>query len=298
METVDEPDHGRAVGEALFVTFLWSTSYVLIAVGLRELPALTFAGLRYALAFFVLVPFFVRAGGHRTLRELSAREWLSLVALGVVLYALTQGAQFAALVTLRPATVSLVLSFTPAVVALLAGATLGERPTRGGWVGIALLSVGALLYLSPGLAPAEIVGLAIAVLALLANATGAVLGRHANLGGRSPLFVTTVSMGIGSVLLLATGVGLQGLPAPSPGTWLLVAWLSVVNTAVAFTLWNRCLTVLSAVESSVVNNTMLVQVALLGWLALGQALSPVELLGLLGVGIGALVVQLSGRRDR
>ena len=36
--------------QALFVTFLWSTSWVLIKIGLDQIPALPFAGLRYTLA--------------------------------------------------------------------------------------------------------------------------------------------------------------------------------------------------------------------------------------------------------
>ena len=40
--------------QALFVTFLWSTSWVLIKFGLQDIPAISFAGLRYALAFLLL----------------------------------------------------------------------------------------------------------------------------------------------------------------------------------------------------------------------------------------------------
>lgn len=47
--------HHAAVLQALLVTFLWSTSYVFIKVGLRDIPALTFAGLRYGLAAVCLV---------------------------------------------------------------------------------------------------------------------------------------------------------------------------------------------------------------------------------------------------
>ncbi len=48
--------HGKAVLQALFVTFLWSTSWVFIKLGLTDIPALTFAGLRYSLAFLCLLP--------------------------------------------------------------------------------------------------------------------------------------------------------------------------------------------------------------------------------------------------
>jgi drug/metabolite transporter (DMT)-like permease len=42
--------HTRAILQALLVTFLWSTSFVLIKIGLQDIPALSFAGLRYSLA--------------------------------------------------------------------------------------------------------------------------------------------------------------------------------------------------------------------------------------------------------
>jgi drug/metabolite transporter (DMT)-like permease len=42
---------------------------------------------------------------------------------------------------------------------------------------------------------------------------------------------------------------------------LIIGWLSVINTAFAFTLWNHTLRTLTAVESSVMNNTVLVQIA-------------------------------------
>ena len=48
--------HTSAVLQALFVTFLWSTSWVLIRIGLEDIPALTFAGLRYTIAFLCLLP--------------------------------------------------------------------------------------------------------------------------------------------------------------------------------------------------------------------------------------------------
>ena len=54
--------HVRAILQALFVTFLWSTSWVLIKLGLDAIPALTFAGTRYFLAFLVLLPLVVRPG--------------------------------------------------------------------------------------------------------------------------------------------------------------------------------------------------------------------------------------------
>lgn len=289
--------HTRAVLTALFVTVLWSSSYVLIERTLDDIPALTFAGLRYFLAFLVLLPVAARRDALAELWDASAGEWASLVALGLLMYALTQGAQFVALTHIRAATVSLLLNFTPAAVALASAPVLSERPSAGEWTGIGVLLVGVAVYFWPFGAPAgRVFGVVVMVLGVLGNASASVIGRAVNRErSLSPTSVTVGSMGVGSAVLLGAGASTQGVPPLSPENWLVVAWLAVVNTALAFTLWNHSLRTLSAVESSVLNNTMLVQVAVLGWVFLGQSLAGVEIAGLLLVGAGALAVQTTGR---
>lgn len=283
-----------ALVQALFVTFLWSTSWVLIKVGLEAIPALTFAGLRYVLATLLLLPLALRGGLFGALRALAARERLELALLGVVLYALTQGAQFVALALLPAATVSLVLSFTPVLVAGLATATLREPLTRGQWLGVGLAAGGALVYFGAAAWPSgRWAGLTVATVGLFANALAAVLGRAvARRGTLRPLDVTVSSMAVGATLLLAVGVGVQGLPALDAQGWAIVTWLAVVNTALAFVLWNRSLRGLSATESSVVNNTMLVQIALLACLVLREPISAGGWTGIALVVAGTLAVQL------
>ena len=45
-----------AILKAIFVTFLWSTSWILIKWNIHQIPPLTFAGLRYTIAFLILLP--------------------------------------------------------------------------------------------------------------------------------------------------------------------------------------------------------------------------------------------------
>ena len=129
------PSHAAAIGQALFVTFLWSTSWVLIKWGLQDIPALPFAGLRYWLAFLVLLPFALRSPGNRAaLRGMTRREVWVLAWYGVLFVAVTQGAQFLGLAMLPAATVSLLLNFSPVGVALV-GRCFWPRRLRGcsGW---------------------------------------------------------------------------------------------------------------------------------------------------------------------
>lgn len=290
--------HFVAVLQALFVTFLWATSWVLIKIGLQDIPALTFAGLRYTLAFLCLAPLLLRQEGTAALRRLTRADWLRLLVLGVVFYAVTQGAQFVALAYAPAVTVTLVLSFTAVAVALLGIVTLAEVPHGRQWLGILLALAGALVYFYPfGLAQAQFIGIVVAVVGMLANSVSSVLGRYVNRSGAlRPLTVTVVSMGIGATLLLITGVTLQGLPRLGWQSWAIIVWLAVVNTAVAFTLWNHTLRTLSAMESTVINNTMTVQIAILAVLFLGETLNGRELAGLALVVLGTLLVQLRRRR--
>lgn len=300
--------HRRALAQAVFVTFLWSTSWVLIKFGLDAIPPLVFAGLRYGLASVILwAVLLAQRPKRRALAAQTRADWLGLVALGVVMYALTQGGQFVALSALPATVLSLALGFTPIVVVALSLPLLGEAPTRRQVLGVAIFLAGAWTYLD---VPAfddgfALLGLVAAGVTIAANAGGSLLGRSINRhradrpDGRpgernSPdaLVVTTVSMSVGSALLLAVGLAVESVPELSLSSWLLIAWLAVVNTAFAFTLWNRSLQHLTATESSVVNNTMLVQIAILAAVFLGESVTWTQGVGLAVATVGALLVQL------
>jgi drug/metabolite transporter (DMT)-like permease len=288
--------HTRAVWQALLVTFLWSTSWVFIKIGLQgDLPPITFAGLRYTLAFLCLLPILLRRPALvASVRQMSGRMWAVLIVLGLVYYAANQGAQFVGLALLPAATVNLLLSFTAVVVTFLSILLLAEQPTRLQWIGVGVYLLGALTYFYPVALPADqLLGIVVVIGGLLSNAAATLIGRKINREGQfHPLVVTTISMGFGALVLLGIGIFTQGFPQLTLIQWGIVAWLAVVNTALAFTLWNHTLRTLSAMESSVINNAMLIQIPLLAWLFLGEGLAIQQIIGVGLAGLGILVVQL------
>jgi drug/metabolite transporter (DMT)-like permease len=296
----DRLPHLRVVLQALFVTFLWSTSWVLIKVGLRDIPPVTFAGMRYTLAFLCLLPLAARSHNRASVRELTGRRWLELVGLGILFYAITQGASFVSLAYLPAMTVSLLWNLTTITVAMLGIWLLAEPLTALQWGGVALNLLGVLLYFyPPAFAGAQVVGLLAALLGVLANAASSILGRRVNRRrDTQPVVVTTISMGIGAAVLLSIGLSVQGLPPLRAEHWIIIGWLAVVNTAFAFTLWNHTLRNLTAVESSIINSTMLGQIAVLAWLFLGEGLNWQRGVGLTLAALGTLMVHLRSRRGR
>jgi drug/metabolite transporter (DMT)-like permease len=288
--------HIKAVLQALFVTFLWSTSWVLIKIGLKtSLPAVTFAGLRYSLAFLCLLPFVLFNPNHRgTIHKLSRRIWIQLIILGLVFYTLTQGAQFVGLAFLPAATLILLLNLSPMLVALLSGLSNKESPSLFQWGGILLSATGVLIYFLPLNIPnGQMFGLLVAFIGMLANSASSLLGRRVNSQGNLPaIIVTTISMGIGGSILLIVGAFTQGFGHIDSQQWLIIGWLAVVNTASAFVLWNHSLGTLTAVESSIINNLMLPQIAILAWVFLDEPLNARQITGMALVVAGTLIVQL------
>jgi drug/metabolite transporter (DMT)-like permease len=291
---VSESGHRAAILQALLVTFLWSTSWVLIKIGLQDIPALTFAGLRYFLAFLCLLPFVLRSGQLSTLRGLSLAGWGRLVLLGVLLIAITQGAQYVGLSYLPSVTVSLLFNLTILLAVYLGMILLAERPGILQWMGLLACLIGVLIYFYPVSLPSgQVFGMAIVLVGVITNALSSVLGRAINRAkDLHPLAVTCVSIGVGGALLLLSGVLVQGFPNLELRHWLIIAWLAVVNTAFAFTMWNQTLRTLTVIESNIINNTMLIQIAILAWLFLGETLTPREVIGMLLVAVGAVIVQL------
>lgn len=288
------PSRLGAIATALLVTFLWSSSWVLIRWGLDDeaLDPLTFAALRYGAAAVLLVAWvFHRPALRREARDaVRSMGWL-LAALGLVFYAVTQGAQFVAIDNQPAATTSVVLSWTPLLVGLVAARSLSEPASPRQLSGTILVVLGAWLYFGGGLG-ATVVGMAAALVGLAANVAAALLGRRVNREADAPpVVVTALSMCVGAAVLAAAGVGVEGVPAISGGAWLIIAWLAVVNTAFAFTLWNLSLRRLSALESAAVNNTMLIQIAVLAWMFLDERPGFPEVAGMLLVSAGVFLAQ-------
>ena len=280
--------------QALFVVFLWATSWVFIKIGLSEIPSLLFAGLRYFLAFVILLVVLLLSDVKREIKELPKKTWGRIIILGLLFYAGTQGAMFVALLYLPAVTVNLLWSFSSAAVALLGIAWLSENPRLFQWGGIALTIIGAVIYFYPVTIPqTQIIGVLVAAIGILANAFSSIIGRDINRSGQyPPLIVTVISMGAGSITLLIVGLITESVPAISLNNWLIIIWLATVNTAFAFTLWNHTLRTLTAMESSIINGTMLIWIPIFAIMFLGETISAKEIIGLIVVGIGTLIVQL------
>jgi drug/metabolite transporter (DMT)-like permease len=280
----------RALPEGLLVTFLWSTSYVLTKIGLRALPPLTFVAYRYIIASAVLLVIALMRSHGRSITVKADLPKLFL--LGVAGYSVAQGLQCVGLFHLPAVTVTFLLNFTPVMVLLFGIVLLQEFPAPLQVAGMALALIGAYLFFLAPLSGAELVGVVATLLSGLGWAAYMVLSRRfLRKDEFKPLNLTAVSMFFGAVTLLASALLTERSVEIFLREWVIILWLSLVNTALAFVLWNHALERMNAFELSVLQNTMLIQIGILAWAFLGEELTAMKLMAMLMVFTGVLIVQ-------
>jgi drug/metabolite transporter (DMT)-like permease len=288
-------DYVKAALLALLVTVLWASSWVIIKFGLQELPPLTFAGLRYFLAAMVLMTAVLSRDTPRSiLRNISSRDFAVLAGYGLIFVTITQGAQFVGLDLLEAIAVSLLLNMTPLLVLVIGIVALKEVPSPK-QIGLILVGIlGVLVYFYPlDLGVLQTVGLLVVLAGVIANAFSSIIGRAINRQKTfPPLIVTAVSMLVGSTVLLAAGLAFERIQSISLLSVLYIIWLSIVNTAIAFTLWNKAMQTLRAVDISIINGTMLPQIVVLSIVFLGEMPDLLDWLGLVLIALSALAIQI------
>lgn len=207
---------------------LWSSTWLFIRVGLREIAPLTFAWLRLAIALSVLAPITLRRGAWRSLRtpELTNIAAAGLLLLGVNYALVFWGAQFI------PSGLAAILQAMTPVLGLAFGWCLGSEAVN----------------------PLKVLGLiaGVAGVVTIFGAEADASGRHAMLGGIAvlagsacvavayvtvktsgkhldPVDITTIQIATALVPLACAALLLEG--APTWGQWSVRGWSALLYLA-------------------------------------------------------------------
>lgn len=218
---------------ALAVVVVWGTNFVVIRVGLDVLPPLTFATLRFALAFLPAALFVPRP----------AIGWRALAAYGVLIGFGQFGLLFIAMNgRISPGLASLVVQSQVFFTIALAMRGRGERLAAYQILALLLATLGIGLIAAFAGGSATPMGLLLVLLAAIAWAGGNHVARES--GVRNMLaFVIWASLFSVPPLALAA-LALEGpqaigaaLSHAGPGTWAAVVWQSVGNTLFGYAAW-------------------------------------------------------------
>ncbi len=284
------PAHLLAIGEVLLTAVIWSSSFIGVKFVLPYTGAFTLAGLRYFIAFLILLPLLFRFG--KSGLPLSGGQWRRFVLMGVFQYTIGNGALFLALRTLSATTGSLIRCLSPIPVLALSSILLKERPTRLQLLGIVTTVGGSILFFLPGLKPADLTGLGLLGLAVLSLSLFPVLTRgFTRSRAVGNIVLTTVPLGIGGGLLILIAGFTEGIPRIPLIGWGVIMGMAIVNTVIGYLLYNHALRRLTAVEASVILNLTPLGTALIAWGTLGERLTSLQLGAIFVVIIGASLAQ-------
>jgi drug/metabolite transporter (DMT)-like permease len=284
-----QPARPIAIAEGVLVTLIWASSFVFVKMALDYLEPLTVAGLRYFLAFLMLLPFMSRSS---PIPSLSPHLWLRLFLIGLSAYAIGNGATFWGLKYVPATTASFLLSLIPLLILFAGTLWLREVPTRLQVMGTVISLAGSGLFFSSGLRADEPLGMGLLAVGLVSFACFGILGRGVARGQQvDTLPLTAFPLAFGGGLLLLVALPLEGMPRAPLTAWGIVLWLATVNTALAYMLYNHAIQVLTALEMNVILNLSPLVTAIIAWLVLDEKLSAIQILGIIVVIVGVILVQ-------
>jgi drug/metabolite transporter (DMT)-like permease len=240
METATRPATWKTLLAFAIIYFVWGSTFLAIRVGVREVPPLLFAAMRFLVAGLVLFGWMIARGE----RPPSTRQWTSISLLAVVIFVLDYGSLFWAEQRVPSGIAAVMLATIPAFMALSEVFFLGtQRLTLR--LGIALLIgiAGVAMLMSPWLrlsgAPIDPLGAAALIFASISWSVASTLTRKLPLPD-SKVMSSGAQMLAGGIFLTITAAAFGEFHNFHPsnvsgGAWLSLLYLIVAGSIIGFT---------------------------------------------------------------
>jgi drug/metabolite transporter (DMT)-like permease len=276
---------GRRLAVYLFLCAVWGSTWLVIKIGLRDLPPLRYAGFRMAVACLLMAPVALLRGGRRGSagRNPTRREIFLVGVAGFLQIGLCYAFLFVASQWIESGLAAILFSSFPIWVGLFAHYFLPDEPlTRRavaaaglGLSGVVVIEAPAVAGLASSGSPRLVAGGALVFASAIVAAYANILNKK-SFAGVSPVFNVWGQTLVGSAfLLLAAAVFETGVPARwTPSAIASLLYLAVFGTALTFAglFW-----LIPRVPVAVIGTIPLVDTfiaVLLGGVFLGERLSP------------------------
>jgi drug/metabolite transporter (DMT)-like permease len=277
------------------VYLVWGSTFIALAIVVRDLPPFLAMAIRHLVAGAVLLVVALPRGDRRG-DPIGRRQVAAAFVFGGLLFVTGHGALAWAQQTVPAGVAALLVGTIPIWMALFDRVAFGRRLARSAYAGIALGFAGLVFLFDPfGEGSVDRLGALVIVLSAMCWAAGSLYSRGAPLPKR-PL----VSAGLAS---LCGGILLSGYTAVSGeighAVWttdatLALAYLVVVGSFVGFTsyVWLLRSAPLSLVSTYAYVNPVVAVV--LGWLILGEGVTMQMLVAGAAVLVSVAVILRSG----
>ncbi|WP_330330445.1 EamA family transporter [Streptomyces sp. NBC_00536] len=191
-------------------------------------------------------------------------------------------------------------SLGPLVVIGLAALLLGEKASTKALLAAIVGAFGVSMVVLKAGAALDLVGVLAGIASSVSMAAGTVMTkRWGRPEGVGPLALTGWQLTAGGLLLLPVAALVEGAPPALDGkAFLGYGYMMLINTGIAYWLWFRGIGRLTATSVTLLGPLSPLTAAVIGWAALGQSLSPVQVTGMTIAFAATIVGQLPGRTPR
>jgi len=274
------------------LSVLWGGSFFFAKLAVLELPPLTVALGRVAIAAAILVTL-ARMTGVALPDRLAA--WRPCVVMGLLNNAIPFGLIFWGQTHIPSGLAAILNATTPLFTVLVAhAATADEKLTPARLAGVAAGLAGVIVMIGPDMLRelgADVLG---QLACLLAAVSYAFAGVYARRFRTEPALRVAAGQLVASSVLLAPVVILLDRPwtLPSPSATAIAALLALaaLSTAIAYLIYFRILARAGATNVLLVTFLIPVSAILLGTLVLGEQLAPRHLVGMIAIALGLAAI--------
>ena len=192
------------------VYVVWGTTYLAIRVGVRHVPPLLFAGVRYVAAGAILYPIALRLAARRgsaaSARRPSVNEWIAGGVIGVVLLVAGNGGLSVAEKSLPSGFAAVLVATVPLWMIVFARILESQPITWKKALSLAVGLGGVAILVGGGAWTGRASGIIIVLGASVAWGFGSVLGHRLTLSS-NVLFAAAIEMVVGGAVLLVVASG-------------------------------------------------------------------------------------------
>jgi len=240
MSGAEHPPRWKTLLAFGFIYFVWGSTYLAIRVGVREIPPLMMAAMRFFAAGAALYGW-TRLRGEKTPTR---GEWISVCLLAFLIFVCDYGLLFWAEIRVPSGIAAVMMATIPVFIALGEIVFLGTQRLTGRLafalvVGIAGVAVLTLRSLNLSGVPVEPLGAAAQIFASMCWGVATILTRKLELPP-SKVVSSGAQMLAGGIMLFAASAafgefGRFDVRKVSSGAWLALAYLVVVGSIIGFT---------------------------------------------------------------
>ncbi len=258
---------------------LWGGALVAGRVVSGQLPALTTAFVRFALASIFLLPLLYRRAG--SFPQPSRRQWLSILLLSLSGVVCFNYFLFSGLQSVDAGRSGVIIALTPVVVVILSALFLREGITPLKITGVLIACFGGAVTVSAGDLRGIFIQLPDAGDLLIFAAVGcwavySLIGRS-DMGSLSSLTILTYSFSAGTIMLLplaATDQAFADVLMLTPAAWVGMLYLSFGSAGIAYLWYYEGIRKVGASKAAVFMNLEPAAAIAFGALLLGEVITP------------------------